>query len=232
MSPTSPTRAWLTEVRRPMCACRASSWTTVFPAGYQSRYGKSVPTRNSTSQSSIACAAAGLPISPDWPTWKRLSCSRPSLALRVSTIGAWRVSASWITSARASRAPRPTSRVTLLAASRAAAASATWPSAAAVQRAAGRERRRALPGHLLVAEVARQGQHGDALVRVRGVDRLLEQVGHLGRRTSPSARTPPRRRRAGRCRPPGRSRCPSPRSAPVHRWPGPARATSWRRTGR
>ena len=117
-----------------MCAWRASSWMTVFPAGYQSRYGKSVPTRNSTSQSSIAWAAAGLPISPDWPTWKRLSCSSPSLALRVSTIGACRVSASWSTSARASRAPMPTSRVTLPAASSTSTAAATCSSAAVVQR--------------------------------------------------------------------------------------------------
>ena len=85
----------------------------------------------------MAFAAAGLPISPDCPTWKRLSRSSPSLAFKVSTIGACSRSASSSTCSRASRAPIPTSSVTAPAPSRTRAAVEIWSSGAVVQRPGG-----------------------------------------------------------------------------------------------
>ena len=131
VSAASPTRAWSTGVRRPMCSARTSSCTTVEPVGYQSRYGKSEPTISSTSAESIACAAAGLPRSPDCPTANGLSASIDSFALSVTTIGAASASASASTCVRALRAPHPTSRVTLSALARTSAARATWSVGAA-----------------------------------------------------------------------------------------------------
>lgn len=62
-------------VRRPMWRATVSIWIADVPSGNQSRYGKSVPTMPSKSQSSNELDAAGLPISPFWPTLKGLSQS-------------------------------------------------------------------------------------------------------------------------------------------------------------
>ena len=99
------------------------------PFGYQSVYGKSVPSISSRSHDSNACCAAGLPISPLWPTSNRLSRSRPSLALSVSTIGAPEmVGEREHLLAGVSRAAARPGSVTLADSSIAAAASASWDS--------------------------------------------------------------------------------------------------------
>ena len=88
-----------------------------------------MPTISSRSHDSKACWAAGLPINPLWPTSKRLSRSRPSLALSVRTIGAASRSASASDLARGRGGRRqPTSRVTFPASSIAAAAAASCDS--------------------------------------------------------------------------------------------------------
>lgn len=66
-----------------------------------------------------------------WPTSYGFSCSSPSFALSVSTVGAASFSASASTSSRASRAPRPTSSVTF-SASRSATAALTAASSSCV----------------------------------------------------------------------------------------------------
>ena len=66
LSPTTPSA---TRARRPMWAASRSTWMTVLPSGSQSGYGKSVPTISSTSPPSKATFDAGLPMSPDCPTW-------------------------------------------------------------------------------------------------------------------------------------------------------------------
>ena len=163
-----------------MWAPTASTCTTTLPSGYQSVYGKSVPSISSRSHWSNACRAAGLPISPVWPTWNGLSRSRPSLALSVSTIGADSFSASASTSARASRAPMPASRVTLSAASmsRAASCSAcgsgTTFAGGAMKRALGR-----VLGQVELADVAREREHRDPALGQRALDGALEQVREL-----------------------------------------------------
>ena len=155
-------------------------------------------------------AAAGLPIRPVWPTWNGLSRSRPSLALRVSTIGAASRSASASTSSRASRAPCPTSSVT----------GRRRRSRSAAARAAPRRRVRTCAGGGDEARLARvlragrapptsPGSVSTATPRSlqRGADRLLEQHGHLVGAGDRVRGRPRRRRTARRCRPPGRSRC-------------------------